>query len=128
MTIQLEYEERVHLARILMDLLDEWGIEPQQRIVLLGLPDDTRPRALGRYRSGEPLPENDELTVRAKHLLDIRSALHAAFPMSEAMAKYWVTTSSPQFDGMTPLDVMLKEGVGGMDRVRAHLHADDAWR
>ena len=78
MTVQLEYEERVHLARILMDLLDEWGVEPQQRIVLLGLPEDTRPRALGRYRSGEPQPENDELIVRAKHLLDIRSALHAA--------------------------------------------------
>ena len=127
MAAELTPEERSELARLMMDVFDEWGVEPAMCVSLLGLPADTRTRTMLRYRNGQPLPETDELLLRARQLLEIQHSLRNAFPMNAAMAKYWISTENTRFANRTPLAVMLEEGLPGIERIRRHLDASDEW-
>lgn len=120
-------EDRAILAQVIMRLLDEWEIESAQRVTLLGFPEDTRPRSLARYRSGDALPEDNDVLLRAQYLLEIHHALSTTFPMVDAMAKYWVTTENQFFNDRTPMAVMLEDGLEGMSRIRNHIDANDSW-
>jgi len=123
----LDDADRVQFARAVMTLLDDWGVAPDQRIVLLGLPEATKPRALARYRQDTPLPDDNDLLLRVGRLLAIQHALEFTFPHNPQMASYWITTDNDWFGGRKPLDIMLAEGAAGIERVARHLEQDDNW-
>lgn len=127
MTNNLSPEERTNLAMLVMSILDEWRLVPNEQIFLLGLPDDTKPRELSRYRNGSaPLPEDDGILSHAQHVLGIQESLHVVFPLNRNMPLFWLTHRNKTLNGI-PLQVMLDEGLGGMRRVWGQLDCTQNW-
>jgi len=123
----MEPNARAELARVIMQVLDEWEIEPDQKASLLGLPKSTRARALNRYVQGTPLPDDQATDQRLSHLLTIDRALHTVLPHNAAVARFWITIPNPLFRDRTPLEVMLADGVVGMQRIIEHLNGTGEW-
>ena len=123
----LDDQRRRDLSRTVMGLLESWGVSPEQQIVLLGLPADTRPRKLKQYQEDTPLPDSDELTVRIHYLLSIQKEMDKMFPHNPMAADYWVTTPNRFFNQRTPLDLMLSEGLNGLRMVIEHLRGSGDW-
>lgn len=124
MTEPLEAQEQRELLETLSWVLDKWGIEPRDRIRLLGLPQGTAPRALQKYCMGAPLPDQQAFLHRASHLLAIENAVTSLFPGSPAMAAYWVTTPSNSLGGKSPLAIMLEQDLAGMHFILDHLNGE----
>jgi hypothetical protein len=121
----LTQNERLELSRTIVTLLDDWGAEPVQQIVLLALPADTKPRALRRYYENTPLPDVGETWERVEHLLGIAEALRTSFPHSVNGGRLWMHQPHRLFDQRTPLNAMIEDGLNGVMAVRAYL--DCAW-
>ena len=122
-----DQDHRAELARLVMQILDEWEVEPEDQPKLLGLPDKTRVRALNRYRQGDPLPEDATTEQRLSCLLSIHKALLTVLPHNTAMVRYWVTSPNPRFANRTPLEVMLTDGLAGMKQVVEVLTGRGEW-
>ena len=83
MAAELSDNERTQLGQIVTEIFDSWGVKDEMQIILLGLPEDTKPRQLTRFRHGQqPLPQEDELLDRAKHILGIQQSLGIMFPLN----------------------------------------------
>jgi hypothetical protein len=122
---QLSPDERLEISRAIVTLLDDWGAEPLQQIALLGLPADTKPRALRRYYENTPLPDVEAIWERVEHLLGIAEALRTSFPHSVNGGRLWMHQPHRLFDQRTPLNAMIEDGLNGVMAVRAYL--DCAW-
>ena len=120
-------DDESDLAQIVMQVLDEWGVEPGERVILLGLPENTPARALNRYRKGTAFANDEETQQRLSHLLSIHRLVRTILPHNAAMASYWITSPNPYFNELTPLQVMLKYGLEGMERVVKHLNCSGDW-
>lgn len=124
----LNDRDRERLTHEVMRVLRAWQVDHDAQVALLGLPADTKPRAMARHGQGRTLPYDEAMLARARCLLAIDHALVSAFPHNPDMAGLWVTTASPRFGGRMPLDAMLTDGIEGMRRVLEHLHgADSGW-
>ena len=118
---------RADLARVVMSVLDEWHVAPQQQAELLGLSDETPAGILARIRDDVPTSDSSRLMQRISYILAIRNALHTMHPHNAAMADYWVTTPHPYFNDQPPLTVMLQRGLDGMRRIAEHLNGTGKW-
>ena len=124
----MNHEELASLARETLRILNDWGIPPELQVVLLGMPEGTKPRSLNRYRSGgDAFPDDPELLQRVSCILAISKALQTMFPHSGSMADLWVTTESAYFNSHSPLEIMLEHGLNGMQNVSHHLSNNDGW-
>lgn len=119
------YDDRVQIARLIVTLLDDWGVRPADQVALLALPGDTPPRSMRRYRDNTPLPEDPAVTERVEHLVGIADALRTTFPRNANMGLIWLHRRNARFNDRTPLATMLEDGLLGVIAVRAHL--DCAW-
>ncbi len=120
-------DEQAELARVVMEVLDEWSLEPEQRAALLGLPEGTRKRILDRYRKGTPFSEDRDTQQRLSHVLNIHRILATVLPHNPAMAAHWITAPNPYFNDLTPLEVMLNGGLDGLERIVRHLNWSGGW-
>lgn len=126
-TMELNQEERGRLAVAIVNTLDEWGVGAAEQVRLIGLPEDTRPREITRYRRGTALPDDEEIIQRCQHIIGIQHALQLIFAHNPQFPGLWITdTANRHFDG-SPVDVMLREGLGGMARVRKLLEPGSDW-
>ena len=123
----MDAEYRADLARTLLKILRNWGLTTEQQIKLLGLPEDTRSRAINKFAQGTPFPDDYESLMRANYLLPIQNAVDSLFPHNATAANYWMTTPSQYFANHTPLDIMLNEGIEGMKRVLNYLNGVEDW-
>jgi hypothetical protein len=110
---------RVRLARMIMRLLEHWGLSAEDQCLLLGLSPTAR-TSLARYRRGEPLADNMDLLGRVGHLLSIHKSLRIIFPHDRDLAYRWVTQPSDRFGGRRPVDIM-REGYEGVLAMRRYL-------
>ncbi len=120
-------EQRTDFARAIMGIFHDWGIEPKDQATLLGLPAETKPRAMTRFRQGTPLPDDDQMMDRVGKFLAMQNSLDTTFPHNQSMANYWVTTPNPRFGDQTPLELMLNQGADGIDTVVRYLDASEDW-
>jgi hypothetical protein len=120
-------QQRADIAIAVMQLLDNWELEPGDQAALLGLPGETKPRALSRFRQGTPFPEQAEMSTRIGYLFSMQHSLETAFPHNPLMGKYWITTENPYFNDISPLAFMLKFGLEGMETVVRHLNGSPNW-
>lgn len=120
-------EHLAELTAVVLRLLDDWGVKPLDQPVLLGLPAGTRGRGFERYLRGTPLPQDRQTLQRISHLLGIERAVRTAFPHNVAMARYWVSTPHPLFEDLSPLEVMLRDGLEGMQQIVSYLNCTDTW-
>jgi len=123
----LSDEERVALSRTIVELLNRWGVQAEDQVTLLGLPPDTKPRALRRYYENTPLPNSPEINERIDHLLGIADALRTSNPCSATADVIWLHAINHRFDNRTPLDAMIRDGLGGLLAVRTHLDCAYDW-
>ncbi len=111
---------RERLGRMVVVLLDHWGLSPADQALLLGLSTASR-STVARYRKGEPLADSADLLARAGHLLGIHKALRILFPHDLELAYRWVGTPNRRFGDVAPLEVMKKHGYEGILAVRRYL-------
>jgi len=125
--VELTESERTKLGQVVTGIFDTWGIEDGMQIELLGLPEKTKPRQLTRFRHGQqPLPQEDELLNRAKHILGIQQSLEMMFPLNQNMPLFWLRNRNRSLKGI-PLTIMLKTGLIGMGRVWRTLDCTQNW-
>ena len=126
--MELNHEERSRLAVAIVRTLDDWGVGAAEQVALIGLPENTRPREIMRYRRGTALPDEEDVIQRCQHIIGIHHALELLFAHNPKFPGLWVTDpANRHFDG-SPVDVMLREGVEGMARVRRLLErGSDYW-
>ena len=124
---EIEADEKSQFARLIIALLDDWGVAPEHQVALLALPDDTRPGAIRQFRNGKPLPETEAVRERCEHLVGIADALRTSFPLNSRMGGVWMNRGHRQFDERTPLQVMIADGIQGVISVRAHLDCAYDW-
>lgn len=110
-----------------MELLDNWGTDGQQKIILLGLPQDMRTRKLERYRQDESFPDTEVVNKHLEHLIGIADALRTSYPRNIEMGSLWLKKPHKRFENQTPLSVMTGRGLDGLIRVRSHLDCSFAW-
>lgn len=124
--VELNLQERERLAVIVMGILDDWELENEIKLKLLGLENTAKGRSLTRFRNGTALPEDEGLIERAKSLIGIQQSLHMVFPLNHNMPAFWLRNRNKQLKGI-PLLIMLEEGVNGMDRVWRLLDCTKNW-
>ena len=113
-------EGRSALARMVVKLLDLWGLSTSDQAALLGLSPASR-STLARYRRGEPLADSRDLVDRAGHLLGIHKSLRILFPENPDLARRWPTTPNRRLSGRTPVALMRAGGFEGVLAVRRYL-------
>ncbi|MGD8999453.1 MAG: DUF2384 domain-containing protein [Granulosicoccaceae bacterium] len=124
----MDQNERQSLARETMRILNDWQVPPELQVILLGLPENTKPRALNRFRAGEDIFAEDEQTLkRLSCIIGMSQALQSAFPHNPDMARYWATSPSRFLGDRTPLDIMVSHGLEGMQNLLDQLNGDHSW-
>ncbi|AGA90350.1 hypothetical protein Thimo_1569 [Thioflavicoccus mobilis 8321] len=120
-------DERRALTRRAMNILDGWRLAAPEIAAILDLPSTIKPRAIGRFRDGEVLPDEVAVNRRVVYLLRIEDALRTFFPRSPEMRDLWIRRGNRQFGRRTPLAIMLEDGESGIISVLSHLDCTFAW-
>lgn len=121
-------DQKIEFTRRVINMLDEWGLEDSQQVVLLGLPESTRSRQIRKYRIDTPFPEDDEkLMERIEHLVGIADALRTSYPTNAHGGTMWMNRRNSRFDGRTPLAAMLEDGLRTIVAIRIHLDCAYDW-
>jgi hypothetical protein len=123
----LTHDERAQIARAIVTLLDDWGLEARDQIRLLALPPDTKPRHLRRYYENTPLPDEPLVRERVEHFFGIAEALHTSYPHNRHAGAIWLNRVNHRFDDRTPLAAMVEDGIAGILAVRTHLDCAYDW-
>ncbi len=121
-------EDRTELARMVVNLLDDWGIEAADQVNLLALPEGTRTRMLRRYQEDTPLPDDPAVMKRVEHLMGIADALRTTFPRNASIGLLWLKQPCKRLRRRRPMDIMVEDGLSGLITVRTHLDCSFAWR
>ncbi len=124
----LTQEDRVDLGRMVVNMLDDWGIKPSDQVNVLALPDGTPSRMLRRYHEDTPLPDDPEVLKRVEHLLGIADALRTTFPRNASIGMLWLKQPCKRLRRRRPVDIMIEDGLSGLISVRTHLDCSFAWR
>lgn len=124
---EINEETRIELARLIMTLLDNWGLSNAEKHSILSFPDSSRARSMRQYYNGKPLPDHPDVLQRVEHLVGIADALRTSYPLNERMPAFWLNKSNKLFGNRTPLDCMLQDGLDGIVAVRVHLDCAYDW-
>ena len=124
---KLNLEDRVALTRVIVELLDSWGVKAADQVSLLALPEGTRPGAMRQFRQSKPFPEDARVMERIEHLVGIADALRTSYPHNARMGSIWMNKVNHRFDNRTPLAAMIEDGLGGIIAVRTHLDCAYDW-
>ena len=124
----LTQEDRVQLGRIVVNLLEEWGIKASDAVAILGFPEGTPGRTLRRYQEDTPLPDDPEVMKRVEHLMGISDALRTTFPRNASIGLIWLKQPCKRLRRRRPLEIILEDGLSGLITVRTHLDCSFAWR
>lgn len=125
---QLNEQTRIELARLIMTLLDDWGLSSAEKLNILDFPDSSHMRSVRQYYNGKPLPDSPNIMERVEHLVGIADALRTSYPLNERMPAFWLNKNNRQFGNRTPLNCMLEDGLDGIVAVRVHLDCAYGWQ
>ena len=120
-------EGRVELARLIMILLDNWGLSNSDKIKILDFPDSARVRSMRQYYNGKPLPNEPSILKRVEHIIGIADALRTSYPLNDHMPAFWLNKNNRLFKDRTPLNCMVEDGMDGIVAVRIHLDCAYDW-
>ncbi len=104
-------ESRKALADALRGILDSWHVHEVNQAALLGIPN------VSRLKRGEPLPDDPLVLERAGHLSAIYRVLKKRYPYQPKRREQWINLEEDRFNGKTPLEYMLAEGLEGIKHV-----------
>ncbi len=124
----LTQDDRIDLGRMVVNMLDDWGVKPSDQVNVLALPDGTPTRMLRRYHEDTPLPDDPDVLKRVEHLLGIADALRTTFPRNASIGTLWLKQPCKRLRRRRPMDIMIEDGLSGLIAVRTHLDCSFAWR
>lgn len=113
-------EGRAALAKMVTRLFDHWKLSTQEQMALLGLSEGSR-MSLTRYRKGAPLADSRDLMDRVANLLSIHRSLRILFPHNRDIVYKWPTMPNRAFGGLSPTEIIRKEGFLGLLIVKRYL-------
>jgi len=119
-------EELLQLTRGILNMLDDWGVQAGDQLILLGL-EELPVRDLRKMKDRTALPDRPEVMMRVEHLISIADALRTTFPFSREMGKLWMHRPNRRFRRRTPLATMIEDGLTGLISVRSHLDCAFSW-
>ncbi len=121
MSIYDNPEERKDLIHSVFQILNDWKIDLELQVMLVGFPAETKARELIKIKNGKVFPDEDEFMRRAFEILSISKGLKLAFPGNSTLANLWVTTPSYNFNDCAPVEVMLAS-FDGLQEINQHLN------
>ena len=124
----LTEEDRAELARMVVKLLDDWGVKASDQVNILALPEVTPTRMLRRYQDNTPLPDDPDVLKRVEHLMGIADALRTTFPRNASIGLLWVKQPCRRLRRRRPIEIIIEDGLSGLIAVRTHLDCSFAWR
>lgn len=124
----LDEQDRLELGRMVINVMDDWGISPSDQVSMLALPGKVSGRHLRRYVDDTPLPDDPDVMKRVEHLLGIADALRTTFPRNNQIGLIWLKQPCKRLRKRRPVDIMLEDGISGLITVRTHLDCSFAWR
>ena len=123
--LDFNFEERVLLARRVMSLFQEWDIGKKEQMRLLGV--DGKERMLTQFMHGTPIPDEQSVLQRVRHLIGIGDALFHNFPRSRAGGAIWLRHTNKYLSKRPPLTIMLEDGIPGLKQVWVNLDCTQGW-
>jgi hypothetical protein len=106
---KLSAEEIAHLAEAFWNLCSFSGFTNDDINTVLGKELDGK--TIASYREKKKLPESDDnLILRAVHLLAIHHSLQILYPHNENIVKGWMKTKTTEFNGKSPIQVIKESG------------------
>jgi hypothetical protein len=126
MNDQIE-KQRLAITLKIMAAVDEWGLNGDQILAVLDMPDGERTRHLQKYRKDTPLPDVEQVNNRIVRLLGIIDALRTTYPRNLQMGARWMRMPHRRFKKRSPLATMLEDGETGVIAVLSELDCAYAW-
>lgn len=106
---KLSTEEIAHVAEAFWNLCSLSGFTNDDIGTVLGKEFDGK--TLASYRDKKKLPENDDnLVLRAVHLLAIHHSLQILYPHNENIVKGWMKTKTAEFNDKSPIQIIKESG------------------
>lgn len=113
-------EARYHLAKLITNLFDRWGLSSSDQLSLLGLSANSR-AVLSKMRNGKAAyPAGKDFMDRASYLLSIHKALRLLYPRNPDDRYGWITQRNKAFGQRAPLELM-KQNMVGLAKVSRYL-------
>jgi len=125
---KLNQDEEIHLTFTVSQILENWVLDDNIQLSLLGLEDKIKPRHLYKYRNGDISFEFDQnLITRSTMILGIHESLGTTYPSNRDYGAIWLKRPVKKFKHKTPLELMLS-GETGMRRVWYFLDCTQTWQ
>ncbi|HEB54728.1 MAG TPA: DUF2384 domain-containing protein [Gammaproteobacteria bacterium] len=115
------------LTKLIMVILDEWGLTAAEQLNVLNLPEKTPTRNLRKYRNGQAFPKTADVFERLEHIVGIFEALRTSYPHNKQMAMIWMKKCNRHFVTRPPIVIIAEDGLPGLIQVRAHLDCTFDW-
>ena len=109
------------LSKMLNRLFSHWELSISQQRCLLGLPQKGVD-GLSKDQTGRPLVDTPEEQERAILLLAIHKSLRLLFPQNRELAYSWIKQPNRAFEGVSPINLIEKEGMPGLYLVHDYLN------
>jgi len=101
------------------NIMDQWGVESEDQISLIGIKTDLRCDELKEMNVSSL---SSEMIVRISLILKIYKYLEILFPSLE-QSRAWINKSNNAFDGKTALMVILSDNKNGLVTVVEYLNS-----
>lgn len=123
----LTEQQKLELTQGIIRMLDQFGLDAEQQIRVLGFPEGTKTRVLRQYRQNIPFPDDPEVQERVSILLHINDALRTTYPTNPQMALFWVRKKHRRLGNATPVEVMSRGGRNDLIDVLSQLDCVVEW-
>lgn len=102
---------------MIMKLFKLWQLSTEDCMSLWGLAQASH---AGKSREEAAVILIDEV----RSLLYIHKSLRILFPKNREIVYSWPTTPNRNFEGLSPVELILTEGVAGLERVKKYLECE----
>lgn len=107
-------------AKALAAILGDWKLSAPDKLRLLGLSRSSRGQLSGYASGATPLRPTEDAWRRASGLIAIDRNLRVFAPKNPEWRNAWMHSPVRGLDGERPLDIMLTDGISGIDRIRRY--------
>ena len=103
---QESQEKKMQQTQGIIRMLDQFGLDAEQQIRLLGFPEGTRTRTLRQHRENKPFPDDEQIQQRVSLLAHISDALRTTYPTNPQMAMFWIKQKNRHLDNLRPVEIL----------------------